>query len=382
MPPRPAQRSFRDFSPLSLAVFFAAVFCTFSTVGFVTDLQNLGRVPPLGYIAAVLLSGGFAMVYAGIGIFLRPRLRWIVVPLIVLQFLLFQQVFRVFPLAPEPRALDQKGIQFLRERLQLSSLGVIFAVALGYALFIRLMRREGARFFKLKAEMDLAAEIHRQLVPPIATTSGGFEFYGESEPSGEVGGDLIDVVAAESRWVAYIADVAGHGVAPGVVMGMVKSAARMQLTASAREDAFLDRLNRVLYPLRAPQMFITFAYLASAADGLEYGVAGHPAILHCSAGKMTELVSENLPLGILPENRFVTGKVGCTRGDILLMVTDGLLEVEDKAGEEFGLGRVKEVLGANAQRPPAEIAAALQTAVSRHGGRSDDQSLLLVKYIG
>ena len=378
MPGPPRHRSFRDFSPMSLLMFFAAVFFTFSTVGYVTDLQNLGRVRPFGYVAAVLLSGGFAMIYAGLGVFARPRFRWIILPLVVLQFLLFQQVFRLFPLAPELRALDQKGIDLLRERMQLSSAGVIFSVALGYALFIRLMRREGARFFKLKAEMDLASEIHKQLVPPIAVTVDGFEFYGRSEPSGEVGGDLIDVVAADQRWVAYIADVAGHGVAPGVVMGMVKSAARMQLTASS-DGAFLDRLNSVLYPLRAPQMFVTFAYLARRSDGIEYGVAGHPAILHVSGGEVRELVSENLPLGILPENRFVTGRASCAPGDTFLMITDGLLEAENKAGEEFGSTRVKDLVRANAQRPLAEIAAALQDAVAQHGGRNDDQSLLLVR---
>jgi serine phosphatase RsbU (regulator of sigma subunit) len=49
-------------------------------------------------------------------------------------------------------------------------------------------------------------------------------------PSGEVGGDLVDVFQTDRGWIAYIADVSGHGVAPGVVMGMVKSAARSSNT--------------------------------------------------------------------------------------------------------------------------------------------------------
>jgi serine phosphatase RsbU (regulator of sigma subunit) len=66
----------------------------------------------------------------------------------------------------------------------------------------------------------LAAEIHRVLVPPIDTKVGDFEFHGRSLPSGEVGGDLIDLAGSEDHWVAYVADVSGHGVAPGVAMGI------------------------------------------------------------------------------------------------------------------------------------------------------------------
>jgi serine phosphatase RsbU (regulator of sigma subunit) len=70
--------------------------------------------------------------------------------------------------------------------------------------------------------MELASEIHRALVPDIETRIGSFELFGRSVPSGQVGGELIDVVENGDKWIPYIAD-AGRGVAPGVLMGMVKS---------------------------------------------------------------------------------------------------------------------------------------------------------------
>ena len=51
---------------------------------------------------------------------------------------------------------------------------------------------------------------------------------------------------------SYIADVSGHGVAPGVLMGMVKSAARMYLSSNEGSGRFLERLNSVLYPIISP----------------------------------------------------------------------------------------------------------------------------------
>jgi serine phosphatase RsbU (regulator of sigma subunit) len=151
--------------------------------------------------------------------------------------------------------------------------------------------------------MALAAEIHHVIVPQIEMKLGEFEFYGRSVPSSEVGGDLIDVAGSEENWVAYLADVSGHGVAPGVVMGMVKSAARMLLSSGDDSRHLMGRLNEVLYPLKKPDMFATFCFVAKCGDGLRVGLAGHPAILKFSAktGEITSLEGLNMPLGILPD---------------------------------------------------------------------------------
>ena len=230
--------------------------------------------------------------------------------------------------------------------------------------------------------MLLAAEIHRVLVPPIDTQIGTFEFCARSLPSGEVGGDLVDVFAHNQDWIAYVADVSGHGVAPGVVMAMVKSAARMQLSSNSEKDgALLARLNDVLYPIKKPEMFVTFAYLACNDGQLEYCTAGHPSILHFHAGssQISGLECSNFPVGMFNHRQFETGSVAAQAGDVFLMFTDGVVEVVNKQDEEFGLSAIKEVLTANSTRPLAEIVAALITATNLHGHAEDDRSLLLVK---
>jgi hypothetical protein len=176
----------------------------------------------------------------------------------------------------------------------------------GYTCFAYVSIAEGRRYFRVHAEMALAAEIHRVLVPTIDIKSDGFEFYGRSLPSGEVGGDLVDVFQTDRGWIAYIADVSGHGVAPGVVMGMVKSAARMQLSSTEESAALLEHLNSVLIPIKKPEMFVTFAYLAWNGERLQYSLAGHPPILHYHAltREISELACSNLPLGM-----FSGGKV-------------------------------------------------------------------------
>jgi phosphoserine phosphatase RsbU/P len=253
----------------------------------------------------------------------------------------------------------------------------------GYAFFLWVFITEGRRYFRVHAEIALAAEIHQVIVPPIETKMGGYEFYGRSVPSGEVGGDLVDVAGTEENWVAYLADVSGHGVAPGVVMGMVKSAARMLLSSGDDSRHLMARLNEVLYPLKKPDMFATFCFVARNGDGLRVGLAGHHAILNFSArtGAMTALECPNMPLGILPEGEFVTSEIATEAGDLFAMYTDGLLEAANAAGEEFGVARFQGELQKHGKEPLEVIYRSLQESVTRHGAQFDDQSVLLVRRV-
>ena len=103
------------------------------------------------------------------------------------------------------------------------------------------MNSTAASYLRARAEIELARQIHQVLVPAVARTVGEYEFAGFSAPSGDVGGDLVDVVShgtdlwspraggAADGWFGYVADVSGHGVSSGLVMGMFKSALRMRL---------------------------------------------------------------------------------------------------------------------------------------------------------
>jgi sigma-B regulation protein RsbU (phosphoserine phosphatase) len=269
----------------------------------------------------------------------------------------------------------------LQSRLTFNGVATMFAVAAGYACFVYVSIAEGRRYFRIHAEMELATEIHHVLVPAIDTRIGDFEFYGRSLASGEVGGDLIDVFQDARGWIAYIADVSGHGAAPGVVMGMVKSAARMQLSSGGQRAELLERLNSVLLPIKKPEMFVTFAYLAWNGERLEYSLAGHPPILHYHAAtkEISEVTCSNLPLGMFGGQQFVSGSVQCAPNDLFLLLTDGLLEVPNAQDEEFGMAGVKAVMSVHASGPPSTMLQAVLDATNSHGHATDDRSLLFVQ---
>jgi hypothetical protein len=373
----------KTFPKKSLWIFLVGVFLLFTTVGFASDITELGRQPTLRLMITILISGIFPMFYAVSGFALRGQFWKAVVPLFVVHWLLLNVVGNRLPARPQLTHMDASEIAGLRERMGLDGLAIVIAVGLGYACFVYVSVTEGRRYFRVHAEMELATEIHHVLVPAIETRIGEFEFYGRSAPSGEVGGDLIDLAGSEERWVAYVADVSGHGVAPGVVMGMVKSASRMLLSSGDDSGHLLPRLNEVLYPLKKPDMFVTFCFVAKNGERLSVGLAGHPAILHFSAGtsEVKPLECANMPLGILASGEFASTEIRAGRGDILAMYTDGLLETANAKGEEFGLKRLQEELRTHGKEPLEAICRSLQASVARHGAQFDDQSLLLIRRV-
>src|SRR5271167_4434170 len=178
--------------------------------------------------------------------------------------------------------------------------------------------------------------------------SAGVEIYGISLPSAEVGGDLVDVVPLPDGSVfVYVADVSGHGLPAGILMGMIKTAVHTQLFDLPSPVAVFDRLNQVLPAVKEPHMYATCTALrvfASHADRtcrVDYAIAGQPPMLHASptSAAATQLTDQQLPLGLLAAPPYKGHSVELAPGDLLLIATDGILEAETRAGAESGLER-------------------------------------------
>ena len=367
----------------SLAIFLAGVFCLFATIGFASDASQMGRQPLLRFVLSTLVICVCAVGYATAGFLLHGKSWKVMIPIFVVQTAVIWALNYYIPSLPAIKQLDAAGVARLQDKVSTDSLGVMIAMAVGYACFVYSSVKEGRRYFRAHAEIELAHEIHQVLVPTIDAKMGGFEFYGKSLPSGEVGGDLIDVAGTDEKWVAYLADVSGHGVAPGLVMGMTKSASRMLLTSGDSSEHLMPRLNEVIFPLKKPDMFVTFCFVAGSGGRVHVGLAGHPAILAFSpqTNEVTEIECPNMPLGIVPDGAFATAEVEAESGTLFALYTDGLLETANEAGEEFGVARLKAEVQMHARKPLEEICRLVQESVARHGGQFDDQSLLLVRKI-
>ena len=385
---RRSQPSLPHFKTLpfrrQLSLLFAA-FCLFSIIGFFGDLMALGQEPYAVALTYAVLSGGIATLYVIFG----TRLPNYYTVLLTIGQAIFwfgfaavlPSIARAFHLQPVETV---SGIRF-------SAIAILTVTILSYTFFLRFIRKEGQEAIRIKNELELAHGIQKTLVPSIHIHTAGFEIYGRSDPSDKVGGDLVDALTLDDgSCVAYIADIAGHGLQAGILMGMLKTAARTTLldTRPVQPDmvlpALMERLNRVLPGVKEPQMYATFAGFNLKPDGsVFYALAAHPPILHYQARAAREpakqISLEQFPLGLLPVTGFSSENTTMANGDVLIAVTDGILETCNSAEEEFGLDRLQDLIAAHATDSLPMLADAILSAARAFGKQIDDQTLLFIR---
>jgi serine phosphatase RsbU (regulator of sigma subunit) len=152
----------------------------------------------------------------------------------------------------------------------------------------------------MQTELSLAHGLQATLVPTLSFQTPRFEVYGKSIPSTEMGGDLIDVVESDGSLLAYVADISGHGLPAGQLIGILKAALRVSLQFHQRPVALLEGADRVLPALKSPEMYATLALLHfDDSAQAEYALAGHVPILHYRhhSHDTVRLAMEQFPLG-------------------------------------------------------------------------------------
>ncbi len=313
-------------------------------------------------------------------LFVTRRVRYF--PLLVaVQFLLEWLRAKYFP--PSATVGDP---QILAHQISIVAFCATMGIIAAYSLLVHFFHVEGRRYYHVHAEISLASEIHRSLVPVCQRRLDHFEIYGASVPSGEVGGDLVDFIEGpEGRWTGYVADVSGHGVQSGVLMSMFKTAVHSHLLTDCAPAQLLTLIHQTLFPLKLPAMFVTSGILQGGARGrVVFASAGHPAILHYRkvANVILEYAALDPPLGMFAKQQFSESTIDCGAGDILLIITDGLTEVYNKSGAEVGLEPLKSALVKDAGLPLEQLFVELRSGATGFGAQSDDQTMLLARYLG
>lgn len=378
-------RAFRDVPFLRMWLLYAAVFLLFSTLGMFSELMDMGRLPYPIAITIAVVCGLDAVLW----LFMINRMPWpSVFVMIALQFAIGPIISSIahgmgaaFTLSAPSQ---QAGIRF-------AAIGMLVAAIVSYCFFVFFSQSQARETFRIRNELELAHGIQKTLVPPISLRTERFEVYGISYPSDKVGGDLVDaVLLPNGDIIAYLADIAGHGLSAGILMGMLKTAAHTALLdANAGDPAdslplLLEKLNRVLPDVKEPQMYATLTAFRLNADGSAWcAMAASPPVLHWSpCRRSTQAIqTDQFPLGLLPVSGYASEPMSLAPGDLLVVATDGVLEVCDRAQEEFGIERLTQTIEDEIQLPLAPLADAILGKARAFGRQIDDQTLLIIRQL-
>jgi adenylate cyclase len=298
------------------------------------------------------------------------------------------------------------GVAFSAFSLQLDpSWPVITAIVLagaGLLTQLRLTRlhaaqvsaflaRERTERARLSGELDAAREIQMGMlpVPESVPVPANVALYAALRPAREVGGDLYDMFMLDERRLFFVVgDVAGKGVPASLFMALGKTLCKSN---ALRGQFDLDQLvciaNEEISRDNPGMMFITamFGVLDTQTGALEFCNAGHdtPLVVHADGSTDTLEGAGGPPLCVMDDFPYLSEATNLQPGDTLVVVTDGITEAHNQAGELFGRERLVASLTGLAHEVPASMVEGLVSQVDQFAGAAeqfDDLTVFAVKF--
>lgn len=240
---------------------------------------------------------------------------------------------------------------------------------------------------KLDREIRLAREIQMSTLPSQMPRLSGYDMAGQFCPADQTGGDTFDLVSLdERRLFVLLGDASGHGIGPALSATQMTGMLRVALRLGADLDAILAQVNNQLVEDLPEEHFVTafMGILDADRHVVSFHAAGQGPLMHFDAHRdeFAWHPPTTFPMGFMRYPALDPPReIRLAPGDVLGLMSDGVFEAEDGAGNMFGTARVEQVLRRCRHLSMSEVLAALLEALHEFtGGRAqaDDVTVVLI----
>jgi phosphoserine phosphatase RsbU/P len=259
----------------------------------------------------------------------------------------------------------------------------------------------------LERDLELAAQVQRTLLPPNDFRAAGWHFHYHWQPFRLVSGDYCDLIYSkdgeEEIWF-LMGDVSGKGVAASMLMthlhaifrsltsrGVPPAEGKLSYPLPAGSPTgngghsigqLMLMANRIFCESIMAGQFATMVGGRASSDGrVEIVNAGHCPVIVMKSDGVTRLSSTGVPLGMFCEDTATVQTVNLGQGEMLFLYTDGLSEMSNPAGAQFGDERLGHFLAEHCAKPPGELVAACLRETERFAAgtpASDDLTMMVI----
>lgn len=240
---------------------------------------------------------------------------------------------------------------------------------------------------KLRQELEMARVVQMSTLPSRMPAVAGYDAWGLCRPAGLTGGDTFDLAVIDPGLLVVLGDATGHGIAPALSVTQMQAMLRVAFRLGASLETAFTQVNNQLADTLPDDRFITafIGLLDAATHRLRFHSGGQGPILHYQAatGECARHKPTSFPLAAMPLTALRAAvSLEMQPGDVLVLLSDGIYEYANAAGEQFGEERVREVVAARHAGSAAVLGEALLDAVkdfARGAPQEDDMTLVLVK---
>jgi serine phosphatase RsbU (regulator of sigma subunit) len=241
---------------------------------------------------------------------------------------------------------------------------------------------------RIARDMEIAKQVQARLFPQKLPPLDTLEYAGRCIQAREVGGDYYDFLnLGAGRMGIVLADIVGKGIPGALLMANLQADVRSQCAVASQDlPQFLKSVNQSFFESTDEGRYATlfFADYQDSSRRLRYANCGHnPPLLVRSNGTAERLTATAIVLGLFEEWESSLGDVQITRGDVLVIYTDGITEANNADGEEFGESRLLETIRRDLAAPvPLILDAIFRAALEFSGGEGkmrDDLTLVVAR---
>jgi sigma-B regulation protein RsbU (phosphoserine phosphatase) len=264
----------------------------------------------------------------------------------------------------------------------LTTLAAQVAIAIENARLYQAVRTQEAQ---LERDMAMAREVQLRLLPQAAPKMANAEMAVRFLPARTIGGDLYDFLDyGPGRTAIVMGDVSGKAAPAALFAALVSGNLRSAAQQRPEPAAMLTLLNDALQERKLESQYVTmlFALWNDESRLLQVANSGAVQPVFCRSGQPETVRAEGFPLGMFANASYEELTMATEPGDVVLFVSDGILDAENAEGEMYGQERLSSLLCSRREQPAQEIADAILADVSRFQGeqeRFDDETIIVLK---
>jgi sigma-B regulation protein RsbU (phosphoserine phosphatase) len=253
--------------------------------------------------------------------------------------------------------------------------------------------RQRVKHVRMKAELRAAHEAQMSIMPQADPHIEGFDISGVCLPANEVGGDFFDYLwldEAKTKFGIALGDVSGKAMQAAMTAVMANGMIYAKTDEELSIKEIMTRLNRPMYFKIKREMFtaLCFAAIDIKTKELAFTNAGliEPLLKRGATANYLEAAGCKHPLGVTKDDCYEERKLPLQSGDVLVFVTDGVIEEQNRAGEFYGELALQKLLERmdTAHATAAAIKARIIAEVKRFSGttsQDDDMTVIVIKVL-
>lgn len=204
----------------------------------------------------------------------------------------------------------------------------------------------------LQKEFELAGDIQKAFLPEVIPHVDNWEIGVRWRPARQVGGDFYDFIKLPDGRIGFvIADVSDKGIPAALYMTVTRTLIHATAMENLDPAQALLNVNHQLLESSPQGLFITTLYgiLCKETGTFRYANAGHnqPLLIQEALKEVVLLEKGGMPLGVAEDAHIVNRTIEVSKGDTLVLYTDGVTEAQSPDGKLYGMNRLENFLLAN-----------------------------------